>query len=149
LACPYFRPTQKWEECTWPHPSRLPLGAGWQGRCSAPGYEGVEPASEELKEFCNLGYALKCSRLPADRSCDAVRFSVARDDGSRLLLCFVFEAGHRPVAHGSLEYDSSARQWLSQHPDSRIQALAECYLQSYRRRSAPAGPQPSNESSRP
>ena len=131
LACPFFMPVRKLEDGGWLHPSRLPLGGGWQGRCSAPGHEGVEPSQKELMDYCNLGYASGCSRLPADRNCDAVRFSIARDCGSQLVVCFVCQAAHRPAGHGMLEYDLSLGQWISSHPDSRIQIMAECYLQSY------------------
>ena len=77
-----------------------------------PGHEGAQPSDQELHEFCNLGYAAKCSRLPAERDFDAVRFSVARDQGSRLLLWFVCETGHRPANHGTLEYDVERSQWI-------------------------------------
>jgi hypothetical protein len=133
LACPFFMPLQKLEGA-WLHPSRLPLGAGWDGHCSAPGHEGVRPSDQELHEFCNLGYAAKCSRLPAARDCDAVRFSVARDHGSRLLLWFVCEAGHRPATHGTLEYDVDRGQWISSHSDPRIQKMLECYVLAYLQR---------------
>jgi hypothetical protein len=131
LACPFFMPVRKLEDGGWLHPSRLPLGGGWHGHCSAPGYEGVEPSQRELMDLCNLGYASRCSRLPVDRSCDAVRFSIARDCGSQLLVFFACEMAHRPAGHGTLEYDLSRGQWMSSHPDARIQMLAECYLQSY------------------
>jgi len=131
LACPFFMPVRKLEDGNWIHPLRLPLGSGWDGYCSAPGHEGVRPTDEELRELCNLGYAASCSRLPRERACDAVRFSVARDRGSQLLLWFVCEAGHRPAGHGTLEYDVSFGQWTSRHSDPRIQKMAECYLESY------------------
>ncbi len=57
MACPFFMPTSKLEDGGWLHPSRLPLGGGWIGHCSAPGYEGAEPTNQELRELCNLGYA--------------------------------------------------------------------------------------------
>jgi hypothetical protein len=129
-------PVQKLDGA-WLHPSRLPLGAGWDGRCSAPGHEDAKPSSEELHE-CNLGYATKCSRLPREREFDAVRFSVARDHGSRLLLWFVCEAGHRPAKHGTLEYDVSRAEWLSTHPDPRIQKMLECYVHAYLQRRIPS-----------
>ena len=131
----------------WLHPSRLPLGGGWSGRCAAPGHEGAQPSDEELHQFCNLGYAVKCSRLPVQRDCDAVRFSVARDQGSRLLLWFVREAGHRPLQHGTVEYDVEHGTWNSSHSEpggepnllSNIQKMLECYVQSYlQRRIQPA-----------
>jgi len=133
LACPFFMPVQKLDGA-WLHPSRLPLGGGWEGQCSAPGHEGAHPSQEELHEFCNLGYATKCSRLPIEREWDAVRLSVARDQGSRLLLWFVCETDHRPARHGTLEYDVDRREWISLHSDPRIQKMLECYLQSYLQR---------------
>lgn len=131
MACPFFLPTQKWDAGMWQHPARLPLGGGWRGSCSAPGHEGAEPSDQEQQDLCNLGYAATCSWLPVERSCDAVRFSVTRDDGSRLQLCFVCESAHHPVAHGTLEYDSAASQWISTHADPRLQRMAECYVESY------------------
>jgi len=131
VACPFFMPTSKLEDAGWLHPSRLPLGGGWSGHCSAPGHENTEPSTEQLRELCNLGYAASCARLPKERSCDAVRFSIARDRGTRLRVCFVCESGHRPVSYGTLEYDSSRREWITSHPDPRLQKMADCYLQSY------------------
>ena len=134
MACPFFMPTSKLEDGGWLHPARLPLGAGWIGHCSAPGHEGAEPTNQELRELCNLGYAAGCPRLPAERTFDAVRFSIASDRGAQLLMWFVYESGHRPAGHGMLEYDLSLGQWISAHSDARIQKMAECYLQSYLRR---------------
>jgi len=131
LACPYFVPTKRWEGGSWAHPSRLPLGAGWRGYCAAPGHKGAEPSEEEVREFCNLGYALRCPRLPVQRTCDALRFSVCQDDGAILRLRFVCETAHRPAAHGTLEYDVVNSRWISLHGDPQVQTLAECYLQSY------------------
>jgi len=146
VACPFFMPASKLEDGGWMHPLRLPLGAGWMGVCGAPGYEGAQPTDQELHQLCNLGYASNCSRLPADRSCDAVRFSIARDRGSHLDVWFVCESAHRPAGHGTLEYDVSLGRWQSPHPDPRIQKLAHCYLQSYLLRRIPpaaAGTAPS------
>lgn len=132
MACPYFMPAEKWEGGgTWIHPSRLPLGAGWRGRCCAPGHEGVEPCDHELRDHCNLGYAVSCSRIPKERLCDAVRFSVARDTGQKIELRFAFELAHCPAGDGMLAYDGSRAQWTSSHADPRVQKMAECYLQSY------------------
>jgi hypothetical protein len=136
LACPFFMPTSKLDDGGWLHPSRLPLGGGWRGQCSAPGHEGVEPTTDELRE-CNLGYAATCPRLPKERNCDAVRFSVARDRGAQLLLWFVCESAHQPAGHGTLEYDLALDHWNSSHPDPRIQKMAACYLQSYLLRRVP------------
>lgn len=130
MACPFFMPLHRLNGA-WLHPSRLPLGGGWDGHCSAPGHEGVRASEQEVQEFCNLGYATKCARLPVERDCDAVRFSVARDQGSRLLLSFVCETGHRPTTHGTLEYDVEQSQWTSSHSDLRIQKMLDCYVQAY------------------
>jgi hypothetical protein len=100
------------------------------GRCGARDTEHL-PAEAEVREFCNLGYALKCSRLPIDRSFDAVRFAIASDRGERLLVSFVGEAAHLPVESLQMEYDASLGQWSVPHPDARIQKLADCYVQAY------------------
>jgi hypothetical protein len=84
----------------------------------------------ELRE-CNLGYALTCPRLPQTRACDSVRFGIANDSGSKVLLWFICEAGHRPVRHGTIEFDPLLKLWTTTHPDPRIQKMAECYLESY------------------
>jgi len=131
VACPFFMPTSKLEDGGWLHPLRLPLGGGWTGHCSAPGHEGAEPANQELRELCNLGYAASCPRLPKERAYDAVRFSIARDCSGHLELWFVCESGYRPAGHGKLEYDLDLSQWVSSHSDLRIQKMAECYLQAY------------------
>ncbi len=133
LACPFFMPVKRLDGA-WLHPSRLPLGSGWDGLCSAPGHEGAQPSDHELHQFCNLGYATNCPRLPRERDCDAVRFAIARDQGSRLLLTFVCETGHRPATHGILEYDADRAVWISSHADLRIQKMLDCYLQSYLQR---------------
>ena len=57
MACPFFMPTEKLESGSWLHAGRLPLGCGWSGQCMAPGHAGETPSAEELREFCNLGYA--------------------------------------------------------------------------------------------
>jgi hypothetical protein len=137
LACPFFMPTQPLDDAGWLHPARLPLGRGWSGHCCAPGHEGSEPSEAELRDGCNLGYAAKCPRLPRERACDAVRFSVARDCGSQLTLWFICEAAHRPAAHGQLEYDALLDRWTSPHPDVRIQKMADCYVQTYLLRRVP------------
>jgi hypothetical protein len=138
-------PTERFTDGAWLHPSRLPLGGGWSGYCCAPGHEGSVPSDQQLAELCNLGYAASCPRLPSARAADAVRFSVARESGSQILLWFVCEAGHRPAEYGKLEYDSGRRQWASAHPDSRIQKMAECFLEAYllrRTQSADSVPSP-------
>lgn len=127
-------PTRKSDLAAWQHPSRLPLGAGWEGKCHAPGHEGSEPTADELRDGCNLGYASKCSKLPVERSCDAVRFGVVKESASRVHLLYVCEARHLPVQHGTLEYDLSLGTWVQPLADPRVQRMAECYLEGYRAR---------------
>jgi hypothetical protein len=143
MACPYFMPVAKLENGNWPHPARLPLGLGWSGHCTAPGHEGETPGLAVLQEFCNLGYPTSCTWSPAERRWDAVRFAVSaplgrsqtQDFADRpprvLLVGYICERNHRPVAKGDLEFDLSHATWLRRHDDMRIQKMAECFLESY------------------
>jgi hypothetical protein len=130
LACPFFMPTQKSENAMWIHPSRLPLGAGWDGDCTAHGIAATIPAGDQLAH-CNLGYASDCPRLPKERKWDAVRFAVASEHESRVCLAYVCERNHLPSEHGRLEYNLLLSRWLSSHTDPRIQKMAECFLDSW------------------
>lgn len=130
MACPYFFPTGKSANIYWPFPRRLPLGAGFCGFCAA-GAQQATPGETELRDFCNLGYARQCSRIPAERPLDAVRFAVAKDGGSRILLHYCCERDHAPVRHGQLEYDCLSTGWLVPHEDKCIQRQAECYIAVY------------------
>jgi len=133
MACPFFLPTERCATSLWPHAMRLPLGDAWQGRCTAPGYEGAQPTDEQLKDGCNLGYA-RCPRLPERRPCDAVRLLLVRHRDRRLSIQYVCEIGHAPAAHGMLEYDAASACWTVAHADRCLQRMAECYLDSYLRR---------------
>jgi|HubBroStandDraft_5_1064220.scaffolds.fasta_scaffold10806_2 hypothetical protein len=134
-------PTEKFENGAWAHPSRLPLGAGWAGQCTAPGHEGELPAQDCLQSFCNLGYAGGCTWSPQQRVWDAVRFAVVakrgEKDGSsarRVRVHYVCEQNYLPVEHGDLEFDL-ASTCLRPHQDIRVQKMAECFLQSYLKKS--------------
>jgi len=137
LACPYFVPCQILNDGSWPHPSRLPLGAGWSGSCCASG-QSIAPSDTQLREFCNLGYAAACPHLPSTREWDAVRFSVASAGCEQVTFCYVCELGHAPVEHGNLAFDLKLETWVNSHSDSRVQRLAECYLETYRARQSSA-----------
>ena len=132
MACPYFLPVERMTEELWPHRRRLPLGDGFRGHCTAA--PEAPPNLDEQRDGCNLGYAAKCPRLPAERAADAVRFSVACDRDGIVQLCFVLERAHQPQAHGTLLYALASGSWLEGHADARIQRMAECYLDSYRAR---------------
>lgn len=145
MACPYFMPVAKLENGNWPHPARLPLGCGWSGHCTAPGHEEAVPSQDVLEHFCNLGYAGSCAWAPAQRKFDAVRFAVAapirnsragRDTAesppSRTLrLTYAYENDNRPAGQGELEFDVATATWLRRHDDTRIQKMAECFLEAY------------------
>ncbi|HET9306231.1 MAG TPA: hypothetical protein VFO46_09410 [Candidatus Sulfotelmatobacter sp.] len=152
MACPYFMPVSKLENGSWPHPSRLPLGCGWSGHCTAPGHEGITPPQQVLERFCNLGYVSSCGWSPAVGAWDAVRFaisaprgSIGRDlrpmassDAPNRILClmYVCERDHHPVTQGELKFDLTTTTWLLGHYDPRIQKMAECFLDSYLKKKA-------------
>jgi len=123
-------PRERADDIAFPHPGRLPLGRSWRGTCSAPGHEQATLNPKEL-ESCNLGYAKSCSRLPKERFSDAMRFVVLGNAESRVSLEFVLERAHLPVGHGRLQFDQRSGNWLSPHPDPRIQRKAECFLAAY------------------
>ena len=141
LACPFFLPTEQLRGGAWIHPTRLPLAAGWEGTCTAPGHEGATPESFEP---CNLGYASTCPRLPQERRWDAVRFAVLQESSERSLLVYVCEKDHLPADHGNLEFCVRDGACAKPHPDPRIQKMAECFLAS--RRANSAGPPEKHES---
>jgi len=137
MACPFFMPVERLENGIWPHAPRLPLGCGWSGNCTAPGHEGETPAPEDLQEFCNLGYAERCGRLPRERAWDSVRFTArtvcaeGKNGRERIQIRYVCERDHRPAEHGTLEVDAATACWVERHRDNRVQRMAECFLASY------------------
>lgn len=106
------------------------MGAGFCGNCTAGG-ERSTPSETELQDFCNVGYARHCGRIPAERRTDAVRFAIAKGGGNRILLHYCCERDYAPVEHGQLQYDCAARTWLVGHADACIQRQAECYVLTY------------------
>ncbi len=117
-------------DSTWPFPQRLPLGAGWSGTCTAPGHNGAPPTAEELTSGCNLGYAKSCSRLPADRHADAVRFALGEERDGVLRVLFICEREYLPASFGELLYDRKRGAWAKTHHEGCVQRMAECYLQT-------------------
>jgi hypothetical protein len=133
LACPYFIPEKRCETELWTHRARLPLGDGYEGRCSAPGFEAERPTEDDLKSGCNLGNAC-CSRLPKDRDADSVRFHVASDQGSALIVDFCTERDHRPREHGVLQFDATSGTFVEASSHAAVLRLAQAFLQSYMQR---------------
>jgi hypothetical protein len=129
VACPFFFPTER-ISLGWPFPARLPLGAGFTGTCRA-GLDEFTPSEAELRDFCNMGNAWGCCHMPAERCADGVRFAVARDVESRIVLHYVSERFHEPVEYGRLEYDCQLQDWLAPMRDPCLQRQAECYIQVY------------------
>jgi len=117
-------------DSSWPFPQRLPLGAGWSGRCTAPGHTGARPTAEELTSSCNLGYAKTCSRLPTERHADAVRFALGEERDSILHVLFVCERAYLPAGFGELLYDTRRGVWAEPHKQACVQRMAECYIQA-------------------
>lgn len=134
MACPYFVPQQILNDGSWPHPSRLPLGGGWIGTCCAADLH-IAPSPTLLKDFCNLGYAVACPHLPAEREWDAVRFSVASAGPEQVTFRYVCELGHAPIESGKLSFDLRRETWVNAHSDSRVRRLANCYLETHRAQS--------------
>jgi hypothetical protein len=140
MACPFFMPVERFEGGAWLHPSQLPLGDGWRGHCTAAPTDAPAPNDQHLQDYCNLGYATLCPHLPAQRASDAVRFSVARYSDHQVVLRFVCEMNYLPAGHGTLEFLKVEQRWTQPHPDPRIQKMAECYLESYLRRTDSVNP---------
>lgn len=130
VACPYFYPTERCSGLYWPFPQRLPLGAGFEGACTATGTQSV-PSEAELRDFCNVGYAGRCSKLPVERRGDAVRFSVAMEKDGLVILRYACERDHAPVEHGELHYEPSSRLFRNAPADSVLRRQAECYMAAY------------------
>jgi hypothetical protein len=129
MPCPYFIPTERFDDAGFPHASRLPLGGAFRGNCGATNDNAI-PTDEELKQ-CNLGYARNCARLPQERQADAVRFSILRERDGKISICYVSELDYLPRESGNLHYGLLSQRWLQMHKDERVQKLAECFLQSY------------------
>ena len=160
MACPYFVPREIVYDIAWPHPTRLPLGAGWTGSCCAHNEPGPTSSSSTssssnevsvrlddalIRDFCNLGYATTCPHLPSSRDWDAIRFSVASTTPNQITLCYICEFAHAPKAHGTLTYDLAAEAWHSASDaasestnDARVRRLANSYLHAYRARQSGA-----------
>ncbi len=131
MTCPFFMPTRRLEGGAWPHPARLPLGYGWEGHCTAPGNQGAKPELQRLQDECSLGYASSCPHLPAQRAWDAVRFAISSENESRVLLAYVCERNHLPIEHGNLEFKVREGSWARSHEDTRVQKMAECFVESW------------------
>jgi hypothetical protein len=66
--------------------------------------------------------------MPRNRACDGVRFAVARDEDSRIILHYVSERDYAPVEYGRLEYDCVTKEWPAPLRDPCLQRQAECFV---------------------
>jgi len=87
-----------------------------------------------IRDFCNLGYAQGCPRLPRERDWDAVRFCIARASSEEITLRYSCERDHVPVEHGAVTFDWESETWRDTILDARVQRLATSYVMAYRAR---------------
>jgi hypothetical protein len=106
----------------------MPLGRAWRGRCEAAHHV---PTFKELREWCNLGYPAGCRWCPQDRKADKISFLATRDCGSRVQVSYVLERDHRPVGHGTLQYDTEASRWLTAPESTALAHQADAYICAY------------------
>jgi hypothetical protein len=107
------------------------LGVLHRGVCRAGTTEGYAPADDLLVRGCNFGYARGfCSRFPSSGP-DAVRFSIASDDGRRVQILFATEKEHLPGSHGRLVYDREEADWEEIESRTLLHEQAWAYLHSY------------------
>lgn len=135
MACPFFIPTERLEGA-WKFPDRLPLAPGFSGVCGAPGQMLARPTDEQLRDHCNLGHA-SCSRLPAKRHADSVRFSAKVVERHKISVRYVYEVECWPAGGGALEYDDREQRWTTPIEDLNLQRQAECFLRTWRTRQRP------------
>lgn len=69
--------------------------------------------------------------MPKDRCADGVRFAVARDEGSLIILHYVSERDHEPVEYGRMEYDCTEHKFLAPLRNMCLLRQAECYVTVY------------------
>lgn len=140
MACPFFHPGANFVDGAWLSPPRLPLGDPCFGECKADGAESIQPSLDELRNYCNAGYARgRCSRFPSRTdAADAVRFSVSGDHEGGVSLVYVYERDYGPVRHGMLVYDISAGSFNDAPESTVLEAQARVFVTGYlARRLAP------------
>lgn len=128
MACPFFLPLE-------PNPldgatgrPRPPLGEFYAGACSnAAGSD----AAEMPLEFCNLGYARGQPCFAADAAIDAVRFSIADDNGQTIRIRFCLEHNHRPVRWGEHAWSRPSQAFISSPKETALEQQMRAYIGSY------------------
>ena len=94
-----------------------------------------EPALDELRRYCNVGYARgACVRFPLTaEGPDAVRFSLTSDRGSTIELTYILEKDYGPLRHGPLVWDSAAHGFTTSVSPT-LEAQARRFIESYLKR---------------
>ncbi len=132
MACPYFAPTEPLADGPPETRVRPPLGVLYRGVCRARGSQDCTPDDDLLERGCNFGYASAiCERFPQEGGPDAVRFSIAGDDGRRVRVLFAIEEAHLPNSHGKLVYDREVAEWQGLQRGTVLYDQAQAYLKSY------------------
>jgi hypothetical protein len=132
VACPFFFPIERLDDGAWLKPPRLPLGDPCRGECRAITGARVQPSRDELKDFCNTGYARgRCARFPRDTEPDAIRFSMAKDRGGSVDLVYVIEKEYSPLSYGPMKYDCAAASFVESPEDPILRAQAQQFVHSY------------------
>jgi len=124
----------------------LPLGDDWTGACCAVPGQTCQPDASAPAALCNLGYARGvCKQFPEGDGPDAVRFTIAGDDGVTLRLYYVVEQNHHPFAHGPMVYSQAAAAFAESPDNQALRDQAQAYVRSYlRRKSGASGPLPAS-----
>ena len=139
MACPYFHAVKARSQTDNSRTAMLPLGDAWEGTCGAVVDAAWEPDETRLLSLCNMGYARGCCpRFPADDGPDAVRFTIAADDGQGLRLYYVLERDHHPLAHGPLIFSRADASFVGTPTSEIAHRLGRAYVDSYLRRKAEA-----------
>ena len=135
MSCPYFYPSAPRSLPSDARAATLPLGDDWAGACLAAPEHSCQPDAATLRPLCNLGYARgACSRFPDDAGPDAVRFTIASDDGATLRLYYVVERNHHPFAHGPLAWSHALAAFAESLESPALRRQAQAYVESYLRR---------------
>ena len=135
MACPYFFPTDRFAESAWPKHPRLPLGDPYRGVCRADPMRERLPGIETLRECCNMGRAgRRCSHFPKEGGSDALRYSVASDEGGLIRIFYVAERENRSIDHGTVEFETETGLLRDGHTGETLQKQARAYVESYLRR---------------
>jgi len=132
MACPYFIPTEMFADRVEGCRVRPPLGGLYRGSCVADGIKTEPPDADTLNSCCNFGYARSvCSHFPDSPGADAVRFSVAKDNGRRVGILYTTEQDHRPERYGRMEFDREGESWSGIEAGTVLYDQAQAYLKSY------------------